>query len=1591
MGEVRVVPSGKIYRQIFDAEVQLVRTLGETRRKSKHHAVPLESGRIPIVRRLDTPTGHIFSTRQRTWMEGLLNDGITENPVLHRNAVLSAIKPKEVVEQNNAVREVKGLPDVVVPARLGSSIIPHLLADKQGNHGATVKKLEEELAAISRELEKRFTEAAEYLLQEVEKSCQTIQELWSKTENNTDSTAKAFENLQEVWEAIVNQSLHRRKLINELDKTYKDFEKERVKKVTAVLKDCLEALETIAYIPSGDIHRFIDKEAMLINQALLANQRAMNKLYVNLMETDLIHGLSERQKCNLKVQELNTRQKNEVLQNFKDFLAKDWNAGLKNEKHLLVQEQQNLNYKRIQRLEDVVNMNPFDLNKATLLQWYDSVRAVNQEIDSLHIQYASKLQVYHEKVYHEWMTELDKSEEMLVNSGVCTREEAKNLIVSDFLPIIGNLQRVFENEQFNVEKHMEILDQQMERQCKWIYSVIKEATQLWEVHQEILAEQEQQLKDRIDNCRKKHDKSNQMREANLDMLIDQLRQRNSEGELKSDLKKVKCLLDGIKRGYEDFYQKQMEIVNNYPSTSEKELLRFSTAISKCFDVIEIYKPNKPKIIIDAPSEVASADEVAVTQSEMSEDIHGDIPDESERNESTREEASDLSVTPHSEEGAELSGQETSSHIQGISIESISKQDETEESRNASDWSDQELSRYTSQHLSEEASEEKMGAISPKEQSGALEETDHGKMSTKSEHFKTSKGNIYTVMLHKKGKNSMNVISFLTETEEQKHLQDYMKHAFIPEAIFLDLKKKVRLNFFELLEDWYDKAMNNAKNIAVIKKKEFKAELELRKHLHEPREKRIKMDVFNVRAVELRLHRDRVKRHCRGVEEVLTKLKTDFRTLQSEHCKSIVEFRNNIHNLEEIFKTAIKSERLINLLNSLHNKQEKYMNSVNKLFREFQNMLDKSLGKLQDDNAQFITSFRLFANGGNYTPQEIQEYNERIEEVTSGIANTEGSVMVDLEIMEAMSLEQSTAVIKETEDKYTRYTLDLIFIEKIKRFLTNAQTKIKTEVALSNSHTVNITSHLEQFERKIDACARPNLDKEVVLPKELHHFSKIIQDLMEKRALYLNCLVDLVIIEAPLQGQIATAAHVEFQTRETKINENLLLPSRKGKAPTEDVAVTVIKEILHVHKSEVLPDTDLETADDISTVKASQVSFGSASQNARSTAVSSKGQKATTPSAIKYSKVNRFDPRYQVFGETVEKSDQFKGSITFILWESTNALMAVAEDYYKKKDRQPVYRPEYLRDTFEQCADELIQKMLSYQAQADIYHSNCLQEFREQLKMFEELVSSVPPFLIEEVLKQHLDLITKTLAEKRSIFREKLNHLENTKNENKRRLRPILGHPNNAEVLESLCKEEEERQNAEAAEINRNVKDQKHCILEHAQNFVATLSSLSEQLLLEYDNFLIVDNILSAQPEAAGETTRQKRAGPLLQEDENTSTTEMSRESRTWPGIPAYELSQICKLYNVQRTASMAPLFVETASVTTVKTILADLAVIRSRDAAYVKYKQHFLQEMSQIERETEGLLINAQNWRDGWRDSVVNIMKLYALVRPRCVIPDPAL
>ena len=88
LSSARVLQSGKVYRQMFDAEVQLMKSLDTTKNK-----VIEQSGKdvtLPSIfgdrskSQTSLKVGSVRSERQQTWVDGMKNDYYTENPVLHR-------------------------------------------------------------------------------------------------------------------------------------------------------------------------------------------------------------------------------------------------------------------------------------------------------------------------------------------------------------------------------------------------------------------------------------------------------------------------------------------------------------------------------------------------------------------------------------------------------------------------------------------------------------------------------------------------------------------------------------------------------------------------------------------------------------------------------------------------------------------------------------------------------------------------------------------------------------------------------------------------------------------------------------------------------------------------------------------------------------------------------------------------------------------------------------------------------------------------------------------------------------------------------------------------------------------------------------------------------------------------------------------------------------------------------------------------------------------------------------------------------------------------------------------------------------------
>ncbi|PIO29116.1 hypothetical protein AB205_0053100, partial [Aquarana catesbeiana] len=157
--------------------------------------------------------------------------------------------------------------------------------------------------------------------------------------------------------------------------------------------------------------------------------------------------------------------------------------------------------------------------------------------------------------------------------------------------------------------------------------------------------------------------------------------------------------------------------------------------------------------------------------------------------------------------------------------------------------------------------------------------------------------------------------------------------------------------------------------------------------------------------ELLLHSERVDRHCEGVNQALNDLKEES-TLLIEKMKSETEnFRSKIISMESTFLNANKSDKLVALCNSLSSILDSHNSGVQTAMRNYRQHVEEMLGKLCDTNSDFIKSFRLFSEGGNFSPDEIETLRKRLHKASATIASFEGSIMVDLEGLESLCLEQ----------------------------------------------------------------------------------------------------------------------------------------------------------------------------------------------------------------------------------------------------------------------------------------------------------------------------------------------------------------------------------------------------------------------------------------------------------------------------------------------------------------------------------------------------------------------------------------------------------
>ncbi|KAB5528452.1 hypothetical protein PHYPO_G00140370 [Pangasianodon hypophthalmus] len=1480
MAETRVVPSGKVYRQMFDAQAHLSLSLHERRRRRAALAGCL-SGDNPISRNTDTGS-HQRPLRSQTGTEQCSEDTM-------RNQLFSGTKPVLNIDQDDH-EEIRGLPDSVVSAKTGSDIIERLMEKKQREHMEAVTQLQRNLTELSVGYESLLRDTGEDFLLKLSEYDEEVERLMQKTEQGGDLEALSYQDLHEIWNSVSHESAMRRNCIQELDELFVKYEIDRAAVISAILRKYTMKLEKISYVMPSDVHRLINNEAMMINQALLANRRAVAKLHLNLMEKDLQKEVLYHLRWETKLQDWKKLKVVAAVSQFKDFMNSPEIQNPKNVQDTLntMQTKQKVySEQRLKILQQVRNMTPPNCSKSSTAEWYSSLSSVNEQIDCMHTEAMTKLHEYYENTWQDCSLEVERFKNEVSTYGV-TSDEIQDIVNSEMVPLIGKCQTQAEERLAAMEKAFEGLAKTAAFLSKSLFKFVRGAAKIWEVHSAGLQRTEQQLQDYLEDVSKNYEEKNQKKEAQLDVMMDKLRQESTEEALKASLEQTLNFLEEIKEGCVSFYKEGVDIVESYPVMVLEETHAYSIAVSRYFSVNEIYSQDPEELQKLYPSLILSASRVSCI----------------------KKKSSSVNLCPNA-------------------FQNVTPQAHTPDLAHAQDFRD----------------------------------------SQNNETFTTVKGNVY----------SCPVIQ-CDDAEEHLKVKE-VEAVLYPKSLIVELQRDVREKFFNHLEERNQEVLNHTMAIMETKKEKLKSELDLHLHLHQPRAKRIEMDIHNVRAAELILHQDRVERHCKGILQALADFRTDFNNLQVTQRKINEDFRAKIYSMEDMLYTATKSDTLVKLGASLQISLAEQLNDIQELQRQFRQNLEIRFEGLREANAQLMKHFKLFAEGGNFTLKEIEQYRKHLEKVAKRIDSADEALMLDMESTESKCLDQAKEVINKFEEKVQFMKVDLIFLEKIQRVLTNTQVQIKSEAMKSNTHKKMINTLMSELKDRLDVYNQRSLDNRVTSGDIFDLTSSLIEEL-RKRSQYLDCYLDpsmaVPLPDAPLQGAFAVAARPRSRKQEkvgSPAADPLLQPSCMGAAFMDDKAVEVIRGLLRISKrqacqegSEALKETNSATVT-ASVRQSTPPGSGQRSGNiVNLSGLESLNRKSagSVNSQRRLTKPTRLDKRFQVFGPKPDDQQEiltFKGLITKILWEANDLLLQVAEDFYKKKERRLITRPQYIQESFELCAEDLNKRLLVYQSQSHEYHRGCVQEFCKQLKTIEEIVCEIPEALLTKLRDQHLEDLSRSLTLIRQQFQQTQQQSEQNKREHSSQLCVRLSHPACEEELNRLVTAEDDRQEEQRKAIEINRLELQVCIKKNADEFVTALATLTENLLFQLDNILTVDEIQggSVEPKQENLTTLVRRTQAGTQREKHERRPLLERGSRAWPGVSYFGTTDGSSVKQQKR---------ETATITTAKSTTAQLKVMEVRNALHQSYEQRIMEEFESVEKSRQEQEAELFHWQEHWRDQL---------------------
>nr|KAG5705808.1 hypothetical protein BaRGS_027467 [Batillaria attramentaria] len=409
----------------------------------------------------------------------------------------------------------------------------------------------------------------------------------------------SLEDLNQLWDELAAYTPARQEWILELDKKLKALEEERMQKIRSVFQEYAKILEKTAHLLAPDLERFLDKESQALNQTCLSNRRAYSDLFVRLMSADMEHEKGQHAQWKRRLEDWKALKTKMAVEKFRDFMRSEdiiKPPGIEQVTDFMLTELTILNQQRLDLVQSLSELRPPSSTKSAVYKWRQQMQKVTQELDAVSQMHMSKLHEEMEKVCRACLEKVEAIKQELLQEGVLDEKRGKQVVEEEMLPLVGEQQRIFEQNLETMEKSQEAHTKLVEENLHSLFKFAQGIAHVWDMHEIGLAKQERALQEKLDECRHSHDYANQEAEANLDIVMDRMRQDATEEALRESLGKVFDMLEKIQESYQMFHQDQLDIVHTYPDMVQSELNNFDNAVCKYFSVDRTHPDAQKRVL-----------------------------------------------------------------------------------------------------------------------------------------------------------------------------------------------------------------------------------------------------------------------------------------------------------------------------------------------------------------------------------------------------------------------------------------------------------------------------------------------------------------------------------------------------------------------------------------------------------------------------------------------------------------------------------------------------------------------------------------------------------------------------------------------------------------------------------------------------------------------------------------------------------------------------------------------------------------------------------------------------------------------------------